>query len=46
MIEDFETANDQLIKIAAAIEELSTNNSDVTQKVNDIMPSARRSPRT
>lgn len=36
MIEDFETANDQLIKIAAAIEELSTNNSDVTQKVNDI----------
>ena len=36
MIDDFETANDQLIKIAAAIEELSTNNSDVTQKVNDI----------
>ena len=36
MIVDFETANDQLIKIAAAIEELSTNNSDVTQKVNSI----------
>jgi methyl-accepting chemotaxis protein len=36
MIEDFETANDQLIKIAAAIEELSTNNNDVTNKVNNI----------
>jgi len=36
MIDDFETANDQLIKIAAAIEELSTNNSDVTEKVNNI----------
>ncbi|GAB1400673.1 hypothetical protein MASR1M66_21280 [Aminivibrio sp.] len=36
MIGDFETANDQLIKIAAAIEELSTNNSDVVQKVNSI----------
>lgn len=36
MIEDFETANDQLIKIAAAIEELSTNNNDVTRKVNNI----------
>ncbi|GAB6110825.1 methyl-accepting chemotaxis protein [Desulfomicrobium salsuginis] len=36
MIGDFETANDQLIKIAAAIEELSTNNSDVVQKVNNI----------
>lgn len=36
MIQDFETANDQLIKIAAAIEELSTNNSDVTDKVNNI----------
>jgi methyl-accepting chemotaxis protein len=36
MIGDFETANDQLIKIAAAIEELSTNNSDVTDKVNNI----------
>jgi methyl-accepting chemotaxis protein len=36
MISDFETANDQLIKIAAAIEELSTNNSNVTEKVNNI----------
>jgi len=36
MIQDFETANDQLIKIAAAIEELSTNNNDVTDKVNNI----------
>lgn len=36
MIADFETANDQLVKIAAAIEELSTNNSDVTDKVNRI----------
>jgi methyl-accepting chemotaxis protein len=36
MIGDFETANDQLIKIAAAIEELSTNNSEVTGKVNNI----------
>lgn len=36
MITDFETANDQLIKIAAAIEELSTNNADVTDKVNHI----------
>jgi methyl-accepting chemotaxis protein len=36
MIGDFETANDQLIKIAAAIEELSTNNSQVTGKVNNI----------
>jgi methyl-accepting chemotaxis protein len=36
MIDDFETANEQLIKIAAAIEELSTNNNDVTEKVNNI----------
>ena len=36
MIRDFETANDQLIKIAAAIEELSTNNNDITDKVNNI----------
>ena len=36
MIGDFETANDQLIKIAAAIEELSTNNNDITDKVNNI----------
>ncbi len=36
MIGDFDTANEQLIKIAAAIEELSTNNSDVVRKVNDI----------
>lgn len=36
MIADFETANDQLVKIAAAIEELSTNNCDVTDKVNRI----------
>ena len=36
MIHDFETANDQLIKIAAAIEELSTNNNEITAKVNNI----------
>lgn len=36
MIGDFETANDQLIKIAAAIEQLSTNNNEITCKVNSI----------
>lgn len=36
MIGGFEAANDQLIKIAAAIEELSTNNAEVTHKVNNI----------
>lgn len=36
MIDDFETANDQLIKIASAIEELSTNNSEMTVKVDTI----------
>lgn len=36
MIGDFQTANDQLIKIAAAIEELSTNNGEVLRMVNTI----------
>lgn len=36
MIADFEIANDQLMKIAAAIEELSTNNSEITVKVDSI----------
>ncbi|MBF0230187.1 MAG: hypothetical protein HQK63_11475 [Desulfamplus sp.] len=36
MVIDFEKANDELIKIAAAIEELSTNNTDVTHKVQEI----------
>jgi methyl-accepting chemotaxis protein len=36
MISDFETTDDQLMKIAAAIEELSTNNSEITQKVVSI----------
>jgi len=33
MISDFETTDDQLMKIAAAIEELSTNNREITDKV-------------
>jgi methyl-accepting chemotaxis protein len=36
MIEDFKVADDQLMKIAAAIEELSTNNSEITEKVLSI----------
>ncbi len=36
MITDFEITDDQLIKIAAAIEELSTNNNEITQKIEDI----------
>lgn len=36
MISDFETTDDQLMKIAAAIEELSTNNSEITHKVESI----------
>lgn len=36
LISDFEIADDQLMKIAAAIEELSTNNSESTTKVNEI----------
>jgi len=36
MIADFETTDDQLMKIAAAIEELSTNNSEITGKVVSI----------
>ena len=36
MVSDFETANDELGKIAAAIEELATNNSEVTAKVAEI----------
>ena len=36
MIADFETTDDQLMKIAAAIEELSTNNSEITEKVKSI----------
>ncbi|WP_051309349.1 methyl-accepting chemotaxis protein [Desulfogranum japonicum] len=36
MISDFEDANQQFIKIAAAIEELSTNNTEVTEKVGGI----------
>ena len=36
MITNFETANDQLVRIAAAIEALSTSNSDITEKVFNI----------
>jgi methyl-accepting chemotaxis protein len=36
MVTDFEQANDELIKIAAALEELATNNSEVTSKVEGI----------
>lgn len=36
MINDFETTDNQLMKIAAAIEELSTNNSEITNKVVSI----------
>ncbi len=36
MITDFEMTDDQLMKIAAAIEELSTNNNEITHKVEDI----------
>ncbi len=36
MVTDFEQANDELMKIASAIEELATNNSEVTSKVEDI----------
>lgn len=36
LISDFEEADDQLMKIAAAIEELSTNNTAATEKVNTI----------
>ncbi len=36
MIADFELTDDQLMKIAAAIEELSTNNNEITIKVEDI----------
>jgi methyl-accepting chemotaxis protein len=36
MIADFESTNDQLHKIAAAIEELSLNNKEVNQKVQSI----------
>jgi len=36
MISDFETTDDQLMKIAAAIEELSTNNREITHKVVSI----------
>lgn len=36
LITDFEITDDQLIKIAAAIEELSTNNSEITSKVDTI----------
>lgn len=36
MISDFEITDDQLMKIAAAIEELSTNNNEITLKVEDI----------
>jgi methyl-accepting chemotaxis protein len=36
MMSDFEDANEQLMKIAAAIEELSTNNHQVTEKVEGI----------
>ena len=36
LISDFEEADNQLMKIAAAIEELSTNNSEATEKVNTI----------
>ena len=36
MIGDFEETNDQLLKIAAAIEELSLNNNEVNGKVGEI----------
>lgn len=36
MITDFEIADDQLMKIASAIEELSTNNNEITLKVDTI----------
>lgn len=36
LIEDFEITDDQLIKISAAIEELSTNNNEITSKVETI----------
>jgi methyl-accepting chemotaxis protein len=36
LISDFEEADNQLMKIAAAIEELSTNNAEVSEKVNTI----------
>lgn len=36
LISDFEIADDQLMKIAAAIEELSTNNNESTEKVVNI----------
>jgi len=36
MIVDFELTDEQLMKIAAAIEELSTNNNEITVKVGDI----------
>ncbi len=36
MIGDFEETGDQLTKIAAAIEELSTNNNEITEKVESI----------
>ncbi|MEE4242354.1 MAG: methyl-accepting chemotaxis protein [Desulfopila sp.] len=36
LISDFEMTDDQLMKIAAAIEELSTNNSEITGKVDSI----------
>ena len=36
MVTDFEQANDELTKIASAIEELATNNSEVTAKVEGI----------
>jgi len=36
MVADFETANDELTKIASTIEELFTNNTEVTAKVEKI----------
>jgi methyl-accepting chemotaxis protein len=36
MMGDFEQSGDQLLKIAAAIEELSTNNADILTKVDNI----------
>lgn len=36
MVHDFEEANEQLMKIAAAIEELSTNNQEVAEKIEGI----------
>ncbi|MDK9708384.1 MAG: methyl-accepting chemotaxis protein [Desulforhopalus sp.] len=36
MVTDFEQANEELVKIASAIEELSTNNNEVTSKVEGI----------